>query len=50
MTEEEVERLVELIRKLVAAPGTRKEKRRDVLVRCNPDDKTDVKEFASWFD
>jgi hypothetical protein len=50
MDEKKIEKLLELISELVSGSGTWKEKRDSVLDEASSEDKTNLEEFASWYD
>lgn len=50
MKKEEVEKLLELVGKAVNSGGTWKESAAAVLAEASDEDKTNLAEFASWFE
>lgn len=51
MSKKEIETLIELISKLVGTDGMSwSEKKALIIANASDDDKTNINEFASWFD
>jgi hypothetical protein len=50
MSKDKLEQLLNLITELVDENKPYAEKRREVLIECSEHDRTNLQEFASWFE